>query len=776
LAKTPGTVAETAVYETELAGLTRLHRGKVRDLYALDADRMLIVATDRLSAFDVVLPDPIPGKGRVLNEISLFWFARTAHIVPNHLTGLPLSAAVSDPVQRELLDGRAVIVRRLAALPIEAVVRGYLIGSGWKDYRASGAICGIPARACSRRSSCRRRSSPRRPRRPRGEHDENISFAVTAQLIGAPLAAAVRECALALYASRPRTRARAASSSPTPSSNSASTRRAADADRRGADARLLALLAGRHLARGHEPAVLRQAVRARLPGNPRLEQARSGAAPAAGDHRAHQRQVSRSAAPAHQSHAGMSTTPAQRPTDDSRHPASESIWIRLQRLPDRLMFGPQAELPGAGHGCAAWRATRMRCCAILPAASSTCTPLAWCMPACWRSSRCSRSASASSPASMPRALSSRWCAISSRPMGSAADELSGRVMEFANTVRGGLVGSVGLALLIWTLLSTMKKVEDGFNFVWHVDQPRNSGAPPGRVRRAADHRAGAAGRGGGTVAAGGRQRTAAHLERAAAGGAGGGDDAGLAPYLIASGLLTLIYMVVPNTRVRLLPALAGGVSAGILWAAVGRFFTLFVLYSARLTIVYAGFAIVIATLVWTYFNWIILLIGAQVSFYAQNPSYLRVGLREPRLSCADVERLALGIMYLVAARHRARRRARHDRAAQRPARLSRHRGRAHVCHAGSRGFPRRRGRRRAAARARQRSDPRGRHHHGGARPQQRPDPRASTTPAVVLEFCSELERAWQQRCGQLTLSQLLDRAAAATNSGDAAPAALPPQS
>jgi membrane protein len=111
--------------------------------------------------------------------------------------------------------------------------------------------------------------------------------------------------------------------------------------------------------------------------------------------------------------------------------------------------------------------------------------------------------------------------------------------------------------------------------------------------------------------------------------------------------------VVPNTRVRLLPALAGGIAGGILWAATGRFFTLFVLYSSRLTVVYAGFAIIIAALVWTYFNWLILLIGAQVSFYAQNPSYLRVGLHEPRLSCSDTEMLALGIMYLVAERYRA---------------------------------------------------------------------------------------------------------------------------
>jgi phosphoribosylaminoimidazole-succinocarboxamide synthase len=200
LATTPGTVAETAVYETDLAGLTRLHRGKVRDLYALDDDRMLMVATDRLSAFDVVLPDPIPGKGRVLNEISLFWFARTAHIVPNHLTGTALSSAVSDPADLGLLDGRAVIVRRLRALPIEAVVRGYLIGSGWNDYRAGGAICGITLPPGLQQAQAL--STPiftPATKAARGEHDENISFDATEKLLGAELAAAVRTTALALY-------------------------------------------------------------------------------------------------------------------------------------------------------------------------------------------------------------------------------------------------------------------------------------------------------------------------------------------------------------------------------------------------------------------------------------------------------------------------------------------------------------------------------------------------------------------------------------------------
>jgi phosphoribosylaminoimidazole-succinocarboxamide synthase len=200
LATTPGTVAESAVYETDLAGLTRLHRGKVRDLYALDDDRMLMVATDRLSAFDVVLPDPIPGKGRVLNEISLFWFARTAHIVPNHLTGMALSSAVTDPGDLGLLEGRAVIVRRLRALPIEAVVRGYLIGSGWNDCRAGGAICGITLPPGLQQAQAL--STPiftPATKAARGEHDENISFDATEKLLGAELAAAVRDTALALY-------------------------------------------------------------------------------------------------------------------------------------------------------------------------------------------------------------------------------------------------------------------------------------------------------------------------------------------------------------------------------------------------------------------------------------------------------------------------------------------------------------------------------------------------------------------------------------------------
>jgi phosphoribosylaminoimidazole-succinocarboxamide synthase len=188
------------VHTTALAGLEKLHSGKVRDIYALDAASMLIVTTDRLSAFDVVLPDPIPWKGRVLNEISNFWFERTAHLVPNHLTGRPIADVVRDPDDRALLEGRAVVVHKLRALPIEAVVRGYLIGSGWKDYQRTGEVCGIALPAGLQLAS----PLPQPLFTPAtksavGEHDINITFDQTAALIGADLAALVRETSIALY-------------------------------------------------------------------------------------------------------------------------------------------------------------------------------------------------------------------------------------------------------------------------------------------------------------------------------------------------------------------------------------------------------------------------------------------------------------------------------------------------------------------------------------------------------------------------------------------------
>ncbi|MFI4879266.1 MAG: phosphoribosylaminoimidazolesuccinocarboxamide synthase [Steroidobacterales bacterium] len=189
-----------SLFSSSLSGLTKIYSGKVRDLYEVDAHTMLVVATDRLSAFDVVLPDPIPDKGRVLNSISNFWFAKTQHLVPNHLTGRDLASVVRDADQRAQLEGRAMIVRRLKALPIEAVVRGYVAGSGWKAYQATGKVCGIglPAGLKLAQALPQPVFTPA-TKAALGEHDENISFEETVRLIGAPLATAVRDTALALY-------------------------------------------------------------------------------------------------------------------------------------------------------------------------------------------------------------------------------------------------------------------------------------------------------------------------------------------------------------------------------------------------------------------------------------------------------------------------------------------------------------------------------------------------------------------------------------------------
>jgi phosphoribosylaminoimidazole-succinocarboxamide synthase len=192
--------ASGPVHTTALKGLKKLHTGKVRDIYEVDAGSMLIVTTDRLSAFDVVLQDPIPDKGRVLNSISNFWFARTTHIVPNHLTGRSIDEVVSDPAERAVLAERAVIVKRLKTVPLEAVVRGYVIGSGWKDYQKTGAISGIKLPAGLQQAA----KLPQTLFTPStkaviGEHDETISFDQAVKLVGADLAARVRDTAIALY-------------------------------------------------------------------------------------------------------------------------------------------------------------------------------------------------------------------------------------------------------------------------------------------------------------------------------------------------------------------------------------------------------------------------------------------------------------------------------------------------------------------------------------------------------------------------------------------------
>ena len=189
------------LFESKLTGLPLVHRGKVRDNYAIDDERLLIVATDRLSAFDVVMPDPIPGKGRVLTAISNFWFGRTQRIVSNHLTGESLARYVGNPGELEILEGRAVVVERLTPLPVEAVVRGYLAGSGWKEYRQNGMICGV--RLPEGLAQAAKLPEPiftPATKAPAGAHDENISYEKMVTIVGAPAAARIREISLKLYA------------------------------------------------------------------------------------------------------------------------------------------------------------------------------------------------------------------------------------------------------------------------------------------------------------------------------------------------------------------------------------------------------------------------------------------------------------------------------------------------------------------------------------------------------------------------------------------------
>jgi len=188
------------LFESTLASLPLVARGKVRDIYGVGDDHLLIVTTDRLSAFDVVLPDPVPGKGAVLTAVSNFWFERTRDIVPNHLAALSLAEVLPDPQERAQVEGRAIVVKQLKALAVEAVVRGYLIGSGWKDYRRSGQVCGIDLPAGLRLADRLPEAiyTPATKAAP-GSHDENIDFEKTRALLGDALAAQVRDVSLEIY-------------------------------------------------------------------------------------------------------------------------------------------------------------------------------------------------------------------------------------------------------------------------------------------------------------------------------------------------------------------------------------------------------------------------------------------------------------------------------------------------------------------------------------------------------------------------------------------------
>ncbi len=190
----------SALFETSIKSLPFLHRGKVRDIYAVDDDKLLIIQTDRLSAFDVILPTAVPGKGKLLTALSDFWFKKLAHILPNHLTGISPESVVAES-EREQVEGRAFVIRRLKPLPIEAIVRGYVVGSGWKDYQKTGAICGIQLPAGLKLAEKLPGGAIFTPstKAPAGAHDENISLTQVEAQLGKALTAKVSEKAIRLY-------------------------------------------------------------------------------------------------------------------------------------------------------------------------------------------------------------------------------------------------------------------------------------------------------------------------------------------------------------------------------------------------------------------------------------------------------------------------------------------------------------------------------------------------------------------------------------------------
>jgi len=188
------------LFESSVAGLDQIGRGKVRDIYSVDDDHLLIVTTDRLSAYDVVMPDPVPGKGQVLTQISNFWFEMMEDLIPNHLTHRELDSIIDDDESLQPLEQRSIITRRLRPLPIEAVVRGYLIGSGWRDYQQTGQICGIDLPpGLEQAAKLPRTMFTPATKAATGDHDENVSFETVQQMIGAELAEQVRDVSIRIY-------------------------------------------------------------------------------------------------------------------------------------------------------------------------------------------------------------------------------------------------------------------------------------------------------------------------------------------------------------------------------------------------------------------------------------------------------------------------------------------------------------------------------------------------------------------------------------------------
>ena len=189
-----------SLHTSQISNLKLLHQGKVRDIYEIDNDHMLIITSDRISAFDVIMPTAIPDKGIILNQVTRFWLHKLQHIIPNHLADIPLQDIITDPDERKAVADHAMVVKKLRALPVEAIVRGYIIGSGWKDYQKTGAICGIQLPAGLQLAD----KLPEAIYTPSskadvGEHDENIDFAATEKLLGKELAQQVKQVSLQLY-------------------------------------------------------------------------------------------------------------------------------------------------------------------------------------------------------------------------------------------------------------------------------------------------------------------------------------------------------------------------------------------------------------------------------------------------------------------------------------------------------------------------------------------------------------------------------------------------
>ncbi|MCP3849695.1 MAG: phosphoribosylaminoimidazolesuccinocarboxamide synthase [Gammaproteobacteria bacterium] len=194
------TIMVPILFDTDLKSLPLIHRGKVRDIYAVGDEHMLIVTTDRLSAFDVILPSAIPGKGAILTSVSNFWFQHFSGTIPNQVSEMTLTEAIPDKAERELVEGRAIVVKKLKALPIEAIVRGYIIGSGWKDYQANGSVCGIQLpEGLQLADKLPEAIFTPSSKAAVGEHDENIDYNATVDIIGDDLAKQIKDISLKLY-------------------------------------------------------------------------------------------------------------------------------------------------------------------------------------------------------------------------------------------------------------------------------------------------------------------------------------------------------------------------------------------------------------------------------------------------------------------------------------------------------------------------------------------------------------------------------------------------